>query len=76
LGPYVIPVLSVVAVLFLIFFLAFGNPLVGGWFPIVWLVFLIWFAIGLIFYFSYGRRKSTVALEEMEGLAVAQPRVN
>jgi basic amino acid/polyamine antiporter, APA family len=75
-GPYIIPVLAAVAALVLIFFLAFGNPLVGGFFPIVWLVFLIWLVVGLIFYFSYGRRKSTVALEETEGLAVAQPRVN
>lgn len=32
--------------------------------------------IGLIFYFSYGGRKSTVALQEAEGLAIIQPRVN
>jgi basic amino acid/polyamine antiporter, APA family len=75
-GPYVIPICSAIAALLLIFFLAFGNPLVGGWFPIVWLVFIIWLVIGLIFYFSYGRHKSTVALEQTEGLAIAQPRVN
>lgn len=75
-GPYVIPVLSAVAALFLIYFLRVGNPLVWGFFPLVWLGFLIWFVVGLIFYFSYGRQKSTVALEETEGLAVAQPRVN
>jgi APA family basic amino acid/polyamine antiporter len=75
-GPYVIPTLSAVAAVFLIYFLRVGNPLVWGFFPLVWLGFLIWFSAGLIFYFSYGRRKSTVALEEAEGLAVAQPRVN
>jgi basic amino acid/polyamine antiporter, APA family len=75
-GPYVIPILSAISALLLIGFLAFGNPLVGGWFPIVWLVFIIWLVIGLIFYFSYGRHKSTVALENVEGLAVVQPRVN
>jgi basic amino acid/polyamine antiporter, APA family len=75
-GPYVIPVLSAVAALFLIYFLRVGNPLVWGFFPLVWLGFLIWFVVGLVFYFSYGRHKSTVALEETEGLAVAQPRVN
>jgi basic amino acid/polyamine antiporter, APA family len=75
-GPYVIPVLSAITALCLICFLAFGNPLVGGWFPIVWLVFLIWLAIGLVFYFSYGRNKSTVALEQLEGVAVRQPQVN
>jgi APA family basic amino acid/polyamine antiporter len=75
-GPYVIPTLSAVAAVFLIYFLRVGNPLVWGFFPLVWLGFLIWFSAGLIFYFSYGRRKSTVALEQTEGLAVAQPRVN
>jgi basic amino acid/polyamine antiporter, APA family len=75
-GPYVIPVLSAVFALFLIYFLKQGNPLVWGFFPIVWLVFLIWLAAGLLFYFFYGRKKSTVALEQVEGLAVAQPRVN
>ena len=47
-----------------------------GFFPLVWLGFVIWFAVGLIFYFSYGRHKSTVALEQTERLAVAQPPVN
>jgi hypothetical protein len=68
--------LSAVTALFLIYFLRVGNPLVWGFFPLVWLGFLIWFGAGLIFYFSYGRHKSTVALEQTEGLAVAQPRVN
>ena len=75
-GPYIIPVLSAVTALFLIYFLRQGNPLVWGFFPLVWLGFVIWFAAGLIFYFSYGRRKSTVALEQTERLAVAQPPVN
>ncbi len=75
-GPYIIPTLSAITALFLIYFLRQGNPLVWGFFPLVWLGFVIWFASGLIFYFSYGRQKSTVALEETEGLAVAQPRVN
>lgn len=75
-GPYIIPGLSAISALFLIYFLKQGNPLVGGFFPLVWLGFLIWLAVGLIFYFSYGRNKSTVALEQLEGLAVRQPRVN
>ncbi len=75
-GPYIIPALSAISALFLIYFLKQGNPLVWGFFPLVWLGFLIWFAVGLIFYFSYGRNKSTVALESIEGLAVRQPRVN
>jgi basic amino acid/polyamine antiporter, APA family len=60
LGPYIIPVLSAISALFLIYFLKEGNPLVWGFFPLVWLGFVIWFAIGLLFYFSYGRRKSRV----------------
>jgi basic amino acid/polyamine antiporter, APA family len=76
LGPYIVPVLAAVSALGLIYFLKEGNPYVWGFFPLVWLTFLIWFVIGLAFYFAYGRNKSTVALEEVEGLAVAQPRVN
>ncbi len=75
-GPYVIPVLSAISAFVLIYFLRVGNPLVWGFFPLVWLAFLIWLVVGLIFYFSYGRHKSTVALEELEGLPPIQPRVN
>lgn len=75
-GPYVIPVLSAIAALSLIYFLQFGNPLVWGFFPLVWLAFLIWLVAGLVFYVAYGRRKSTVALQAAEGLAPVQPRVN
>jgi basic amino acid/polyamine antiporter, APA family len=75
-GPYVIPTLSAISALFLIYFLRVGNPLVWGFFPLVWLGFLIWFTVGLLFYFSYGRHKSTVALEQTERLAIAQPPVN
>ena len=45
-------------------------------FPLVWLAFIIWFVIGLALYFAYGRQKSTVALQEVEGIAPLQPRVN
>jgi len=75
-GPYVIPVLSAVSALGLIYYLRVGNPVAWGFFPIVWLWFLIWLVVGLAFYFLYGRQKSTVALEEAEGVAVKQPRVN
>jgi APA family basic amino acid/polyamine antiporter len=60
-GPYVIPALSAISALFLIYFLRVGNPLVWGFFPLVWLAFTIWLMAGLLFYFFYGRRKSTVA---------------
>ena len=76
LGPYLIPLLSAISALFLMYFLKVGNPLVWGFFPLVWLAFLVWLAIGLVFYFSYGRRKSTVALQSVEGIAPIQPRVN
>ncbi len=75
-GPYIVPVLSCLSALGLIYYLKNGNPLVWGFFPLVWLGFVVWFSIGLIFYFSYGRHKSTVALELTESLAVRQPRVN
>src|SRR5579862_2327356 len=75
-GPYIIPVLSALSALFLIFYLKNGNPLVWGFFPLVWLGFVVWFLVGLLFYLSYGRQKSTVAIEEAEGLAIKQPRVN
>jgi basic amino acid/polyamine antiporter, APA family len=75
-GPYVIPIAAALSALFLIFYLKNGNPLVWGFFPLVWLGFVIWFVLGLTFYFSYGRNKSTVALEETERLAIRQPRVN
>ena len=61
-GPYIIPVLSAVTALFLIYFLKEGNPLVWGFFPLVWLGFFVWLAVGLLFYFSWGRQHSTVSL--------------
>jgi APA family basic amino acid/polyamine antiporter len=75
-GPYLIPILSAVTALGLIYYLKVGNPVAWGFFPIVWLWFLIWLAAGLLFYFVYGRHKSTVALSEAQGLAVRQPPVN
>ena len=75
LGPYVIPTLSALTALFLIYFLKVGNPTFHG-FPIVWMWFLIWLIVGLIFYFCYGRRKSTVSLQQVEDLTPIQPRVN
>jgi basic amino acid/polyamine antiporter, APA family len=76
LGPFVIPIASAVTAFGLIIFLKVGNPVAWGFFPIVWLWFLIWMAVGLIFYYVYGRHKSTVALAEADRLAVRQPPVN
>lgn len=75
-GPYIIPVLSAVTALGLIYYLRNGNPLLWNFFPLVWFAFIVWLIIGLVFYYSYGRHKSTVALQEAEGLAAAQPPVN
>lgn len=75
-GPYVIPALSALSAFLLIIYLYVGNPLVWGFFPLVWLGFLVWLTIGLIFYFSYGRHKSTVALQQTERMPAIQPRVN
>lgn len=75
-GDYVIPVLTALSALFLIYFLKVGNPLVWGFFPLVWLAFLVWAVFGLVLYFAYGRRKSTVALQQAEGVAPIQPPVN
>jgi APA family basic amino acid/polyamine antiporter len=74
-GPYLIPTLSAITALGLIYFLKVGNPELYH-IPIVWFWFIVWLLIGLVFYFAYGRRKSTVALQETEGLAAAQPPVN
>lgn len=75
-GPYLIPIAAAFASAGLIYFLKEGNPVVWGFFPLVWLAFLIWLVLGLAFYVAYGRRKSTVALQEAEGLAIVQPPVN
>jgi len=75
-GPYIIPILSAVTALGLIYYLRNGNPELWNFFPLVWFAFIVWLIIGLVFYFSYGRRKSTVALQQLEGLAAAQPPVN
>lgn len=61
-GPYLIPVLSALTALFLIYFLKEGNPLVWGFFPLVWLGFLVWLVVGLAFYFFWGRQHSIVSL--------------
>ena len=75
-GPYIIPALAAFSALGMMYYLRVGNPVVWGFFPIAWLGFLIWLVVGLIVYFAYGRSKSTVALQQVESLAIQQPPVN
>ena len=75
-GPYIIPILSAVTAAGLIYYLRYGNPELWGFFPLVWFAFIVWLVVGLVFYYAYGRNKSTVALQQTEGLAIAQPPVN
>ena len=75
-GPYVIPALAALSALGMMYYLRVGNPVVWGFFPLAWLGFIVWFVVGLIFYFAYGRNKSTVALQTVERLAIRQPEVN
>ncbi len=74
-GPYIIPILSAVTALGLIYYLRNGNPLLWNFFPLVWFAFIVWMIIGLIFYYSYGRNKSNVAIEESR-LLTKMPPVN
>ena len=59
-GPYVIPALSAVTALALIFYLRFGSKEAWG-IPLPWLGFVVWLAIGLAIYLGYGRRRSALA---------------
>jgi basic amino acid/polyamine antiporter, APA family len=75
-GPYIIPTLSALSALMLMYALRIGNPDLWGFFPLVWFAFLVWLVTGLLFYFAYGRHKSMVALQATEHVAVVQPPVN
>ena len=61
-GPYVIPVLSALTALFLIYYLKEGSPRQWG-IPLPWFGFVVWLIIGFAIYFGYGRRHSTVGIE-------------
>jgi APA family basic amino acid/polyamine antiporter len=50
------PVVPIVGIVFSIWLITFLNPE-------TWLRFAAWFAIGLVIYFAYGRRKSALARE-------------
>jgi len=62
-GPYIIPTISALLAFGLIISLAFGSPL---WFgiPSPWFGFIVWLAIGLVVYFAYSRKHSTVGKDE------------
>ncbi len=59
LDEILVPIFSAITALGLIYYLRIGNPLFYG-FPIVWFWFVVWLVLGLIFYFSYGARKSNL----------------
>jgi APA family basic amino acid/polyamine antiporter len=61
-GPYVIPVLSALTALFLIFYLKEGSARFAGM-PLPWFGFLVWLVVGLGIYLGYGRRHSTVGIK-------------
>jgi len=62
-GPYVVPILSAIAALFLIFYLKEGSVRAWG-IPLPWLGFVIWLAVGMIVYLGYGRSHSTVGADD------------
>ena len=62
-GPYVIPALSAITAAGLIWSLQYGSPV---WFfmPAPWFGFIVWMIVGLLIYFAYSRRHSTVGIDE------------
>lgn len=62
-GPWLIPILSAVTALGLIFSLKFGSPEFYG-IPVPWFGFVVWLIIGLVFYYLYGIKKSNIAMGE------------
>jgi APA family basic amino acid/polyamine antiporter len=66
-GPYVIPALSALTALGLIWSLQYGSPL---WFgvPAPWLGFIVWLIVGLVIYYAYSRSHSTVGKDEASGI--------
>jgi basic amino acid/polyamine antiporter, APA family len=69
-GPYIIPMTSAVAafVLLLAPFFDAGIGHVYG-IPLPWFGFIVWFLIGLVVYFAYGRGHSTVGRDEATAAA-------
>jgi APA family basic amino acid/polyamine antiporter len=61
-GSPVVPVLSALACLYLMANLSVET----------WLRFLAWMALGLVVYFSYGRRNSRLEREQQAGTAGAR----
>ncbi len=61
-GPYLIPIISAVVSFGLMVSLMFGSPSVPGTnIPLPWAGFIVWLLIGMVLYFVYGRRNSTVS---------------
>jgi APA family basic amino acid/polyamine antiporter len=53
------PVVPIVGVVFSIWLITFLRPE-------TWFRFAIWFALGMLLYFAYGRRRSVLANRERE----------
>lgn len=66
-GPYLVPIVSAIASIGLMFSLKFGSPNILG-VPMPWFGLVVWLAIGLTMYAFYGRGKSAIALEEVEAI--------
>jgi APA family basic amino acid/polyamine antiporter len=67
-GPYLIPTLSAIGALGLMFSLAFGSPKFLG-IPVPWFGFVVWLLIGFVVYFAYSRKNSAVGRDESTSAA-------
>lgn len=66
-GPYIVPSLSAIACVGMMYSLKFGSIAIVG-IPLPWLGFIVWLAAGLIVYATYGRARSAVALAKPSGI--------
>jgi APA family basic amino acid/polyamine antiporter len=62
-GPWIIPVLSAVAAFGLMVSLMFNSPTIWH-IPLPWFGFIAWLLIGMVFYYAYGRKHSTVSKDQ------------
>jgi len=62
-GPLIIPALSAITAFGLMVSLMFNSPTIAH-IPLPWFGFVVWTLIGLVFYYAYGRKHSTVGAQE------------